>query len=84
MNQPNIKPQTLKGFRDFLPTDMYIRNYVKDTLTQLFETSGFQPLETPALEYASVLKGKYGSETDTNLDIFSKTMATEKLDFAMI
>ena len=52
MNQPNIKPQTLKGFRDFLPTDMYIRNYIKNTLTQLFETSGFQPLETPALEYA--------------------------------
>ena len=48
MNQSNIKSQTLKGFRDFLPSDMYIRNYVKYTLISLFETCGFQPLETPA------------------------------------
>lgn len=72
MNQSNIKTQTLKGFRDFLPSDMYIRNYVKNTLTELFETSGFQPLETPALEYSSVLKGKYGSETDDKLGYFFK------------
>lgn len=72
MNQSNIKTQTLKGFRDFLPSDMYLRNYVKNTLTSLFETSGFQPLETPALEYSSVLKGKYGSETDDKLGYFFK------------
>ena len=72
MNQQNNKSQTLKGFRDFLPSDMYVRNYVKDTLTKLFETSGFQPLETPALEYSSVLKGKYGSETDDKLGYFFK------------
>ena len=70
MNQPKIKPQTLKGFRDFLPSDMTVRNYVKNTLTNLFETCGFQPLETPALEYASVLKGKYGNETDDKLGYF--------------
>jgi len=57
-------PQTLKGFRDFLPSDMAVRNYVKNTLTQVFETCGFLSLETPALEYASVLKGKYSNETD--------------------
>ena len=72
MNQSNIKSQTLKGFRDFLPSDMYIRNYVKNTLISLFETCGFQPLETPALEYSSVLKGKYGSETDDKLGYFFK------------
>ncbi len=72
MNQPKIKPQTLKGFRDFLPVDMTVRNYVKNTLTSLFETCGFQPLETPALEYGSVLKGKYGSETDDKLGYFFK------------
>ncbi len=70
MNQQ--KSQTLKGFRDFLPSDMYIRNYVKNTLIQIFETCGFEPLETPALEYASVLKGKYGAETDTKLGYFFK------------
>jgi len=72
MNQQNNKSQTLKGFRDFLPSDMYVRNYVKNTLTELFETCGFQPLETPALEYSSVLKGKYGSETDDKLGYFFK------------
>lgn len=70
MNQPKIKPQTLKGFRDFLPSDMTVRNYVKNTLTNLFETCGFEPIETPALEYASVLKGKYGNETDDKLGYF--------------
>ncbi len=58
------KPQTLKGFRDFLPQSMIIRNYVKNLFIQVFENSGFQPLETPSLEYASTLMGKYGQETD--------------------
>ncbi|MDD4027111.1 MAG: histidine--tRNA ligase, partial [Candidatus Shapirobacteria bacterium] len=66
------KPQTLKGFRDFLPKEMTVRNYVKNTLTEIFETFGFQPLETPALEYASVLKGKYSNETDDKLGYFFK------------
>lgn len=66
------KPQTLKGFRDFLPKEMAVRNYVKDTLTEIFENYGFLPLETPALEYASVLKGKYSNETDDKLGYFFK------------
>jgi len=72
MNQSNIKPQTLKGFRDFLPKEMAIRNYVKNTLIEIFETYGFQPVETPALEYASVLKGKSSQETDEKLGYFFK------------
>lgn len=64
------KPQTLKGFRDFLPSDMRVRNYVKNSLISVFETYGFEPLETPALEYASVLKGKYSSEADEKLGYF--------------
>lgn len=72
MNQQNTKVQTLKGFRDFLPSDMYVRNYVKNTLISIFETSGFEPLETPALEYASVLKGKYSGEADDKLGYFFK------------
>ena len=63
-------PQTLKGFRDFLPSDMRVRNYVKNLLISVFETYGFEPLETPALEYASILKGKYNSETDNKLGYF--------------
>lgn len=68
MNQN--KPQTLKGFRDFLPEAMVVRNYVKKLLIETFESFGFEPLETPALEYASVLKGKYSSETDEKLGYF--------------
>ncbi len=59
-----IKPQTLKGFRDFLPEEMVIRQKVIRTLSEVFETYGFQPLETPALEYAETLLGKYGEEAD--------------------
>ncbi len=62
MNQN--KPQTLKGFRDFLPETMTIRNYVKNLFIDTFETFGFEPLETPTLEYSSTLMGKYGDEAD--------------------
>lgn len=62
MNQ--TKPQTLKGFRDFLPEIMRVRNYVKNILIETIENFGFQPLETPTLEYASTLMGKYGEEAD--------------------
>jgi histidyl-tRNA synthetase len=62
MNQN--KPQTLKGFRDFLPEVMVVRNYVKNIFIETFESFGFQPLETPALEYATTLMGKYGAEAD--------------------
>jgi histidyl-tRNA synthetase len=68
----NNKPQTLKGFRDLLPEEMAVRNYVKNLLIEVFENFGFEPLETPALEYSSVLKGKYNSETDEKLGYFFK------------
>jgi len=68
-----ITSQTLKGFRDFLPSQMAVRNYVKNVLTQVFELYGFEPLETPALEYAATLKGKYNSsEADEKLGYFFK------------
>jgi histidyl-tRNA synthetase len=59
-----IKPQTLKGFRDFLPADMAVRNYVKNLFIETFELFGFEPLETPTLEYTSTLLGKSGNEAD--------------------
>jgi len=60
----NNAPQTLKGFRDFLPETMAVRNYVKNIFIEAFEKFGFEPLETPTLEYASVLMGKNGEEAD--------------------
>ncbi len=59
-----IKVQTLKGFRDFLPREARKRQYVINTLKKVFESYGFEPLETPALEYERVLLGKYGDEGD--------------------
>lgn len=60
----NNAPQTLKGFRDFLPETMAVRNYVKNLFIETFETFGFEALETPTIEYSSTLMGKYGDEAD--------------------
>src|SRR3989344_4673337 len=59
-----IEPKTLKGFRDFLPNQAKKRQYVINTLKSVFESYGFEPLETPALEYEEILLGKYGEEGD--------------------
>jgi histidyl-tRNA synthetase len=59
-----IEPRTLKGFRDFLPKDARRRAYVLETLKRVFESYGFEPLETPVLEYEDILAGKYGDEGD--------------------
>lgn len=56
--------QTLKGFRDFLPAEKNKRDYVARKLRETFALYGFQPLETPTLEYADLLTGKYGEEAD--------------------
>lgn len=60
----NNKTQLLKGFRDFLPEQMRVRNYVFSVMKEVFESFGFEPLETPSLEYKQTLLGKYGQETD--------------------
>lgn len=58
------KVLTPKGFRDYLPQQERLRLYVTQILRQTFEKYGFEPLETPTLEYASTLLGKYGEEAD--------------------
>ena len=62
MKNMKLEPRTLKGFRDFLPNEARKRQFVIDTLRKVFESYGFEPLETPALEYAEILEGKYGEE----------------------
>ncbi|MCL5074640.1 MAG: histidine--tRNA ligase [Chloroflexi bacterium] len=57
-------PRILKGTRDFLPQQMILRQYIIGTLKELFERYGFEPLETPAIEYAETLEGKSGEEAD--------------------
>lgn len=56
--------QTLKGFRDFLPAQKRQRDFVMQKITQAFARSGFEPLETPTLEYKETIMGKYGDEAD--------------------
>ncbi len=62
MTKQNL--QTLKGFRDFLPEEARQRQYVSDQIKAVFEIYGFASLQTPTLEYASLLLGKYGEEAD--------------------
>jgi histidyl-tRNA synthetase len=57
-------PQTLKGFRDFLPAEKRRRDYVLAKIQETAVKFGFEPLETPTLEYAGLLLGKYGEEAD--------------------
>ncbi|MGB9883076.1 MAG: histidine--tRNA ligase [Microgenomates group bacterium] len=65
-----IKAQTLKGFRDFLPEIAIQRQKIISQLKNIFELFGFDPLETPALEYGETLMGKYGQEADKLLYLF--------------
>lgn len=58
------KPSIPQGTRDFSPAEVRKRQYLFDTLRNIFETYGFQPLETPAMENLVTLTGKYGEEGD--------------------
>src|SRR5215467_346319 len=53
-----------QGTRDFGPDVVRKRNYIFDTIRNVFELYGFQPLETPAMENLETLTGKYGEEGD--------------------
>ncbi|MFO7673944.1 MAG: histidine--tRNA ligase [Lutibacter sp.] len=58
------KPSIPKGTRDFSPSEVAKRNYIFSTIRQVFETYGFQPIETPSFENSETLMGKYGEEGD--------------------
>nr|WP_321485691.1 histidine--tRNA ligase [uncultured Draconibacterium sp.] len=58
------KPSIPKGTRDFSPSEMVRRNYIFNTIKDVFRLYGFQPIETPAMENLSTLMGKYGEEGD--------------------
>jgi histidyl-tRNA synthetase len=60
----STKPSLPQGTRDFGPETVRKRNYILDTIRQIFELYGYQPLETPAMEQLDTLMGKYGEEGD--------------------
>ena len=64
MSNKHITPRTPKGFRDFLPDTMLKRNYVMNTIREVFHLFGFEPIETPILELHETLYGKYGEEAE--------------------
>jgi histidyl-tRNA synthetase len=57
-------PQLLKGFRDFLPAEKRARDFITQKIIGAVESFGFEPIQTPTLEYSSLLLGRYGQEAD--------------------
>jgi len=58
------KPSIPKGTRDFSPVEMAKRNYIFDTIREVYRLYGYQQIETPSMEMLSTLMGKYGEEGD--------------------
>ncbi len=58
------KPSIPKGTRDFSPAEMARRNYIFDTIREVFKLYGYHQIETPSMENLSTLMGKYGEEGD--------------------
>ena len=58
------KPSVAKGTRDFSPIEMSRRNYIFNTIKEVYKRYGFQQIETPAMENLQTLLGKYGEEGD--------------------
>ena len=59
-----MKPQLLKGTRDFLPEQISKRKYIFTTIEKVFKKYAFAQIETPAMEALATLSGKYGDEGD--------------------
>ena len=81
------KPSIPKGTRDFSPEEMAKRNYIFNTIREVYHLYGFQQIETPAMENLSTLMGKYGEEGDKLLfkilnsgDCFSGISCEELLE----
>src|SRR5688572_5217576 len=72
------KTNPARGMRDFLPADIRKREYVIGIIKEVYESYGFEPLETPAVENLETLTGKYGEEG--NQLIFKILKRGEKLD----
>lgn len=59
-----MKPSIPKGCRDFLPSEVYKREYIFNTIKKVFQKYGYVPIETPTMENLDTLTGKYGEEGD--------------------
>lgn len=81
-----VIPTIPKGTRDFTPREMARRNYIFDTIREVFALFGYKPIETPAMENLSTLMGKYGEEGDKllfkilNSGVWHNKISAEALD----
>jgi histidyl-tRNA synthetase len=66
-----IEPRILKGFKDFLPQAEMVRRNLTEIIEVTFRSFGFLPIDTPALEYADILLGKGGGETEKQIYRFT-------------
>jgi len=66
-----IEPRILKGFRDFLPQAEIVRRNLTEKIEATFRSFGFVPIDTPSLEYAEILLGKGGGETEKQIYRFT-------------
>lgn len=65
-----IKLRNVKGTFDFTPNEQRLRNYIQDTLKEIFEEYGYAPLETPTLCYYDVLASKYGAGAEILKEVY--------------
>ncbi len=66
-SEPRIEPRTLKGFPDVLPAKALRRSRLIRKLEDVFRAHGYGPIDTPSLEFAEILRGKGGEESDKQL-----------------
>lgn len=72
MNKNIVKPSTLPGFMELLPSDQIVFNKMMDTIRKNYEKYGFIPLDTPLIEKSEVLLAKGGGETEKQIYRFTK------------
>lgn len=78
----DIKLRNVKGTFDFNPNEQRLRNYIQDTLKEIFEEYGYEPLETPTLCYYDVLASKYGAGAEILKEVY-KLKDQGKRDLAL-
>jgi histidyl-tRNA synthetase len=74
-----VEPRLPRGMRDILPQQMILRQYVLDLVREVFESYGYEPLATPAVELLETLTGKYGPDAERMIYEVSRRGSKEKL-----
>ena len=76
-----VRPQVLKGFRDYSPSEEMARQTMLGKIREQFELLGFMPLQTPSLEFASTLLGSHYND-DSLKELFGFT-GPDEVDLAL-